>query len=119
MTARRRKKGRKDATNERSPIYVVHQATWPRHAVQTKSASALSATALLVVKPTVKPKARSVENKDERAPRETKEAELESPERQMEQLALEYNQEQPRRLLVVRGSARTARGSIPTPPIQL
>ena len=71
------------------------------------------------VKPTVKPKARSVENKDERAPRETKEAELESPERQMEQLALEYNQEQPRRLLVVRGSARTARGSIPTPPIQL
>ena len=70
------------------------------------------------VKPIGKPKACSVENKDERV-RDTGEAELERPERQMEQLALEYDQEQPRRLLVVRSTARTARGRIPTPPIEL
>ena len=33
--------------------------------------------------------------------------------------ALKHDHEQPRRLLVVRCSARTARGSMPTPPIQL
>ena len=70
------------------------------------------------VKPTGGAKARSVENKEERTQKESEE-QINRPERETEQLALEYDQEQPRRLLVVRCSARTARGSMPTPPIQL
>ena len=72
------------------------------------------------VKPTGGAKARSVESKEERVTqKESDDQLLDRPERELEQLALEYDQEQPRRLLVVRCSARTARGSMPTPPIQL
>ena len=53
------------------------------------------------VKPTGGAKARSVENKEERTQKESEE-QTSRPEREMEQLALEYDQEQPRRLLVVR-----------------
>ena len=70
------------------------------------------------VKPTGGAKARSVENKDERATQKESDEQRER-EREFEQLALEYDQEQPRRLLAVRSSARAARGSMPTPPIQL
>ena len=71
------------------------------------------------VKPTGGAKARSVERKDERATQKESDEQLDRPEKEFEQLALEYDQEQPRRLLAVRSSARTARGSMPTPPIQL
>ena len=73
------------------------------------------------VKPTGGAKARSVENREEQAQTKTADEQQERPERErdFEQLALEYNQEQPRRLLVVRSSARTAKGSKPTPPVQL
>ena len=71
------------------------------------------------VKPTGGAKARSVESKEEHATARETEEQQERPERELEKLALEYDQEQPRRLLVVRSSACTARGNKPTPPIQL
>ena len=71
------------------------------------------------VKPTGVAKARSVESKEEQAPARTADEQQERPEREFEQLALEYDQEQPRQHLVVRSSARTAKGSRPTTPVQL